>query len=282
MVQQLSLFSSIDDKSYDLFIATLTTLSGNPPILYSKLSTVWIPNPLYQIEGVNSKNQLVEKNRINVSKELPLEMLKEFSNTSDNATKYNHEILKKLQDDTIPIEYTDLQNMINEIKSTRSDDDVMDVDGDDIIKSNKKNKYAWCISISDIPAAGNNRKVSMQTINESILLSHVGVDSSLQKMMNELGYIYQYQYVTIGARFNLKHNLIVELQKIWSIGESSKQQKTKGGLLVKAFINIDKATDIDKMNMTETVLLNLQKELQGYVELAVPDRKSMDSRMDVD
>ncbi|SMN17969.1 similar to Saccharomyces cerevisiae YGR104C SRB5 Subunit of the RNA polymerase II mediator complex [Maudiozyma saulgeensis] len=281
MVQQLSLFSSIDDKSYDLFIATLTTLSGNPPILYSKLSTVWIPNPSYQIEGVNSKNQLVEKNRIKVSKELPLEMLKEFSTASGNAMKYNHEILKKLRDDSLPIEYVELQNMINENKTKRSVD-AMEVDDEETTKPDTKNKYAWNISISDIPAAGNNRKVSMQTINESILLSHVGANSSLQKMLNELGYVFQYQYVTVGARFNLKHNLIVESQKIWNIGSSSKQQITKNGFLIKAFINVDKATDIDRMNLTETVLLNLQKELQGYVELTVPDRKSMDSRMDVD
>lgn len=263
MVQQLSLFSSIDDKSYDLFIATMNTVSGNPPILYANVSTVWIPNPSLQIEGTNSKGQLVEKTRIKVSKDIPLGMLQQNSSSTPDAI--DHTILKTFQDSNMPIDFKMLQDMIH---------------GTDRINDEKQN--AWCLSISDIPAAGNNRKVSMQTINESILLSHVGSNSNLETIMNELGYIFQYHYVTIGTRFNLKHNLILELQKIWNITESSKKQMTNGGFLIKAFINVDKATDIDKMNLTEAVLLNLQKELQGYITLAVPDRKSMDSRLALD
>ncbi|KAG0667738.1 Mediator of RNA polymerase II transcription subunit 18 [Maudiozyma exigua] len=266
MVQQLSLFSSIDDKSYDLFIATMNTVSGNPPILYAKVSTVWIPNPSLQIEGANSKGQLVEKTRIKVSTDIPLSMLQQDSSSEPlNTDAIDHTILKTFQDSNMPINFKTLQDMMH---------------GTDRINDEKQN--AWCLSISDIPAAGNNRKVSMQTINESILLSHVGSNSNIETIMNELGYIFQYQYVTIGTRFNLKHNLILELQKIWNITESSKKQITKGGFLIKAFINVDKATDIDKMNLTESVLLNLQKELQGYITLAVPDRKSMDSRLVID
>lgn len=266
MVQQLSLFSSIDDKSYDLFIATMNTVSGNPPILYAKVSTVWIPNPSLQIDGVNTKGQLVEKTRIKVSKDIPLSMLQENILSPQFDTDFNdHTILKSFLGDTIPIDFNTLHDMIHGTE-----------------RVNNKKQNAWCLSISDIPAAGNNRKVSMQTINESILLSHVGSNSNLETIMNELGYIFHYQYVTIGTRFNLKHNLILELQKIWNITESSKKQITKGGYLIKTFINVDKATDIDRMNLTETILLNLQKELQGYITLSVPDRKSMDSRMSID
>lgn len=282
MVQQLSLFGAIDEGSYDLFVSTMITLSGNPPILYAKLSTVWIPNPSYQIEGVNSKNQLVEQTRIKLSKDLPLDVLKDL--LPDGNDQYNHLLIKKLSDDTIPIDSSELDRLVhgNSKPKDNMNDDTMDIDSEEKTETKINEKSAWCVSISDIPAAGSNRKVSMQTINESILLSSVGPNATVEKVMNELGYIFQYEYITIGVKFNLKHNLVLELQKVWSVKKSLKQQVTKGGYLIKAFINVGKATDIDRMNFTETVLLNLQKELQGYVELVVPDRKSMDSRIGFD
>lgn len=279
MVQQLSLYGSLDDASYDLFVSTMTTVSGNPPIAFVKLSTVWIPNPAFQIEGVNTKNQLVEQTRIKLERKLPLSAL-----TSDDdgksPAKYTHSIVKSLVGDDIPIEYKQLKQHIGELPR-KADPDAMDVDSEESkpVSAAAFDDEPWCVTIADIPAAGNNRKVSMQTINESVLMSHVGPDTSITSIMGGLGYVFQYQYITAGVKFNLKHGLVVELQKIWNVSESSKKQVTKGGFLIKAFINVGKATDIERMNFTESVLLNLQKELQGYVDLAVPDRKSMDSRM---
>lgn len=77
----------------------------------------------------------------------------------------------------------------------------------------------------------------------------------------------------------MKHGLILELQKIWQIEEAGNSQITSGGFLLKAYINVSRGTDIDRINYTETVLMNLKKELQGYIELSVPDRQSMDSRV---
>lgn len=276
MVQQLSLFGTLDDPSYDLFVSTMTTLSGNPPIAFAKLSTAWKPNPEYQIEGVNTKNQLVEQTRIKLERKLPLSALID-GYTAKPEAKYTHNLVKDMLTDDIHIEYKQLHEQINGTQST-SDPDKMDVDSQEPASSTSDNE-AWSVTIADIPAAGNNRKVSMQTINESVLMSHVGPNTTISSIMGELGYVFEYQYITAGVKFNLKHNLIVELQKIWNVTETSKRQVTKGGYIIKAFINVGKATDIERMNFTESVLLNLQKELQGYVELTVPDRKSMDSRM---
>ncbi|CCF60521.1 hypothetical protein KAFR_0K01670 [Kazachstania africana CBS 2517] len=259
MVQQLSLFGAIDDDSYSLFVSTITTLSGNPPILFARLSTIWKPNPEYEINNTNSKNQLVEKARINVSKTLSLNS---FNLPESEIMDYN--LLKTLPND----ENTGIidSSRINEILQS-------------------KDLSAWSFAISDIPASAssNNRKVSVQNISETVLLSSTGSSSNLTHFMNELAYVSEFKYVTIGIKFNLKHNLIIELQKIWNVNdENSNTQITKGGFLIKAFINVAKATDVDKINHNESVLLNLQKELQGYVNLSIPDRSSMDSRMAYD
>ena len=106
-----------------------------------------------------------------------------------------------------------------------------------------------------------------------------GKDSSISSLMSGLGYVFEFQYLTIGVKFFMKHGLILELQKIWQIEEAENSQITSGGFLIKAYINVSRGTDIDRINYTETVLLNLKKELQGYIELSVPDRQSMDPRV---
>ena len=157
MVQQLSLFGSINDDSYDLFVSTITTLSGTPPILFSKLSTNWKPNPQYDIEGTNAKNQLVEPNRINLHRELTLDQLR----LQEEPAQFDYNILKKINQDHAPFDLTLLDKILKECNTN----------GDD-----KKHK-SWVFSMSDIPATGNNRKVSVQTIYESLITSTAGIDS---------------------------------------------------------------------------------------------------------
>ena len=140
------------------------------------------------------------------------------------------------------------------------------------------NSNSWTLNISDIPAAGS-RKVSLQSISESVILSTGGKDCSITTFMNELGYVSEYQYATIGVKFYLRHELIIELQKIWDLTRGANEQMTNGGFLTKAYVNVDKATDIERISQAETALLALQRELQGYVDLTMPDRKAMDSRM---
>lgn len=300
MVQQLSLFGSINDDGYDLLISTLTTISGNPPLLYNSLCTIWKPNPSYDVENVNSRNQLVEPNRIKLSKELPFSYLIDETMA---GKPLNFKILKSFTSDEIPLDYYMTQNILhdevphtsnsnstdgskNDGENVRSDvkegenkNDEVDVDMDATSTVSSKSCSSWSLQISDIPAAGNNRSVSMQTIAETIILSSAGENSSISSLMNELGYVFEFQYLTIGVKFFMKHGLILELQKIWQIEENGNSQITNGGFLIKAYINVSRGTDIDRINYTETVLMSLKKELQGYIDLSVPDRQSMDSRV---
>ena len=349
MVQQLSLFGSIDDDSCDLFVSTMKILSGNPPILFSNLSTMWKPHLVFSDgDQINSRYQLAELARVRVSRVLPLGLYSDLVKRKNNG-KLDYSLLKQLkEDDSLPISNSLLSKMVgvhgengeggvagsgsgkgvqSPVIGTSPAGATKDVDGDIVVldddddeegdvkevvseanrsddvimvddtyekvgnQENQENREKpnlqenmhspWSLSISDIPAAGSNRKVTMQNIMESVLLSTAGKDASLRKFMTELGYIFEYQYVTVGARFQLKHDLVLELQKVWHIQEHSpSRQITKGGFLIKAFVNVDKSTDINRIDFAETALLNLQRALHGYVELSVPDRKAMDSRMD--
>lgn len=234
MVQQLSLFGSIGDDGYDLLISTLTTISGNPPLLYNSLCTVWKPNPSYDVENVNSRNQLVEPNRIKLSKEVP------FSYLIDETMMdkpLNFRILKSFTNDKIPLNYAMTRNILHNtvpqvtnfnstnedqnnskhtedtVNESRNSDDIIDVDMDASPAPSNESCSPWSLQISDIPAAGNNRSVSMQTIAETIILSSAGKNSSVSSLMNGLGYVFEFQYLTIGVKFFMKHGLILELQK---------------------------------------------------------------------
>lgn len=258
MVHQLSLFDSVDDDSYDLLISTLTILSGNSPVLFSNLTQAWKPNEAYDIDRVNSKNQLVQLNRAKLSKEIPLKSFRR----SDGSETFSHTLLKDLANMDLPLEPNILDAFFNDTMSSGSND----------------SNTAWALKMSDIPAAGSSRKVSAQTISESVILSTAGENSSLASFLRELGYIESFQYITVGVKFLMKNDLVITVEKIWDIGR--KRQITNGGFLVKAFVNVTRGTDIDRINQAESTLLAFQKDMQGYIDLTIPDRQAMDPRLD--
>ncbi|SCW01130.1 LAFE_0D05732g1_1 [Lachancea fermentati] len=267
MVQQLSLFSAIDDESYDLCISTLATLSGKPPILFSSFSAMFKPNPSYEIERVNSKNQLVEQNRIKLCKELSI------NDFSQGKYPKDYNLLKQFTtDDLANFDISKLTDLMN----GSSDPDKMDVDEcESSISGN-----SWCLNISDIPSAGGNRSVSMQSITESIILSSGGSSASIISFLSELGYILDFQNITLGVKLNMANDVCLELSKIWHLDGQKTVQKTKGGFLIKAYVNVAKGTDIKSINQGISSLASLQKDLSGYIDLEIPDRKAMDSRLD--
>lgn len=252
MVQQLSLFSTIDDSSYELFISTLSVLSGNPPIISNNFNHVCKPNPSYIIEKINAKNQLVEQTRIRMSKPVMWNKLNLCGNL-------DYKILNNLRNDDLLIDKEYFTNILNSHELDSS----------------------WALSISDIPSAGKDRKVSMQSIMETSVIDIGGSNDSMNSFLHELGYVSDYQFIQISACFFFKSNINLKVYKVWELNsDMSTKIITKGGFLVKAYINITKNTDIDAINQGIASLIRIQKELKGYVNLEVPDRKSMDSRLD--
>lgn len=251
MVQQLALFSSIQDESYALAVETLTILSSNQPLIFSNLSNVYKPNPSLQIEKVNAKNQLVEQTRIKLSTDIPLSQL-------GNGQDLDYHFLERLNEDSI---------------------DSFDLDA--FVKAtNENDKNHWALQISDIPAAGNNRKLSNQAIHESVLQSSRGPVSSF---IDELGYVSDYQFINVGIKFQFLSGIVMEVYKIWQVvkdGERfSSKLITKDGFMMKAMYNVIKSTDIESINHGTRHLLKLKSDLRDYIELDLPDRKSMDSRL---
>ncbi|CDO93943.1 unnamed protein product [Kluyveromyces dobzhanskii CBS 2104] len=251
MVQQLALFSAIEDESYALCVETLTILSSNRPKLFANFSNVYKPNPILQIEKVNAKNQLVEQTRVKLSTAIPL------SNLGDGA-ELNYHFMEKLDKDEI--ETFNVNNFIHETVAN--------------------NRNHWSFQISDIPAAGNNRKLSNQTIHESVLQSSNG---SVSSFIDELGYVNDYQFITVGVKFQFQSGVIMEIYKIWQVVQKddavSMKLLTKDGFMVKAMYNVNKSTDIESLNSGSQLLLKLKVDLRDYIDLDIPDRKCLDTRL---
>lgn len=219
MVLQLSLISSIDDASYDLFVSTLSNLCGNPPVVFGNFTAMLKPNPAFDIEQVNSKNQLVEQSRIKLCRGLPLQEVE-----ADNA-KRDFRLLKKYQNDEV--QGLDLQIIQDMLHGSR-DLDEMEVDSG----SNKGGSGAqdvWSLSISDIPTAGSGRKVSTQAITETTVLASGGSSPSIVSFLSELGYVLDFQLLVLGIKFNMNKGVFLELSKIWRLNDGRTEQITKGG-----------------------------------------------------
>lgn len=261
MIQQLSLHGTIADEEHDLFVSTLTILAGTQPVVFSVLNTIWKPDAALDVQRVNMRNELTEPTRVRLTTGLPLDWFK----TSTSPKNLDHRFMKTLHNAELPLELGRVASLICEPIS------------DDAVGSNTQ---PWVMSIADIPAAGTNRKVSMQTISETNILSIQGQNASITEAMRNLGYLLDFHYITTGVRFHFKNGLIMEFQKVWDISSDLKcNQVTTGGYLIKAYVNVGRSTDLDRLNQMESLLLGLQKDLHGYIDLSVPDRKSMDSRM---
>lgn len=251
MVQQLALYSAIEDESYALCVETLTILSSNKPRLFANLNNVYKPNPSLQIEKVNAKNQMVEQTRVKLSTAIPI-------STLGNGEELSYHFMSNLNTDEISS--FNLQRFMEEVENNNSNH--------------------WAFQISDIPAAGNNRKLSNQTIHESVIQSSSG---SVSSFIDELGYVDDYNYIIVGVKFQFVTGIIVEVYKVWQVVQTDNAPATKliakNGFMIKAMYNVNKSTDIESINKGSRYLLKLKSDLRDYIDLDIPDRKCMDTRL---
>ena len=256
MVQRLSLMATIADDDFPLFKTSINILTGSPAVVDANLMVVWKPNPNYEVDNLNSKNELVEPTRMTTATSIPLELILNDPVSKNNGVD-SDEILNTMKEQEFPIKQEQLFDMIN---------------------NPSNNTINWTLTTADIPAAGSNRKVSMQAIQEATILHQAGNNPTLANVMAELGYSFDYMYVTVGVRFVHKRDVIIHCHKVWDIAEDNIIQVTKGGYVVHTFVTVNRATDIERLNLAEANLLSLQRDLSGYLDFKVPDRKSMDSR----
>lgn len=112
--------------------------------------------------------------------------------------------------------------------------------------------------------------------------------NSFIQFLNDLGYDTINQFWIKGIRF-FHGDIVIEIFKVFIRDDSNKNYASNeipltlldksNSFQVKCFINIPKATDIDLINQGTKELLKLQDFLKNLINLEIPDRIYMDSRV---
>ena len=106
--------------------------------------------------------------------------------------------------------------------------------------------------------------------------------------LSDLGYEVINQYWLKGIRF-FYGDIIIEIYKIFIRDDTDSHVSTNGIKLklldesnqfqIKTYININKSTEIDLINLGVKELIKLQDALKNLFVLEIPDRMYMDSRV---
>mgnify|MGYP004706316583 CR=1 FL=1 len=249
MVQQLSLVSHIDDKQLNKLLLTLQALTGTKPFEIKRHTIILKPrNPF-----------------------LP---------------------------DPIPGKINQIESYKARITRIWNENDGYPLKGDSIINQNNGlNESIWTLQISDIPAGGENN-VLIQNIYETTIYKTDDIIGYLE----ELGYMHEVEFWVKGWRFYY-NNIIFEISKLLLIDNNSnnndddiinidnestnntnnliklKDFDDKGVYSIKAFVNISSFNDLESVAIGKKNLLDLKSQLQDLIDLHIPDRLLMDSRI---
>lgn len=163
------------------------------------------------------------------------------------------------------------------------------------------NDSIWTLQLSDIPAGGKTQ-VSIQNIYETTIYE----TDDIIGYLDELGYMHETEYWVNGVRFYYG-DVIIELSRLYiqddnknannassneaqidlteetSVIDGAKSKlkllNPNGSYFMKAFVNVGEVTDLESVAIATRQLDNLKKELEEVVTLRIPDRTSMDSRV---
>lgn len=166
-----------------------------------------------------------------------------------------------------------------------NDSDIMEIDPpkEDTNKEQQTNEQPVEEEVSNVELT--EEKPKSVTTNSST--SVVRRDSFLV-FLSDLGYEVINQYWLKGIRF-FYGNIIIEIYKIFVRDDNDSNITTDGIKLklldesnqfqIKAYININRSTEIDLINLGVKELIKLQDALKNLFVLEIPDRMYMDSRV---
>lgn len=263
MVQQLSLTAQVASPRIERLLLTLETLTGNICSPMHQHSVILKPRYPFTPEPIPGKFIQIESYRIRMNRIWEKGFPKEFLNKDEKENE-------------------------------------ADVFGESITKPNPNvNSSIWTLQLTDIPAGGKN-SVLIQNIYETTIYQTDDVIGYL----DELGYMHEAEFWTDGVRFYYG-NVIIELSRLYVL--STKQQSTApieikademvidpvedsetsklslldptGTCHVKAYVNVGALNDLESAAIGIKQLESLKKELSEIVELHIPDRTAMDSRI---
>lgn len=162
------------------------------------------------------------------------------------------------------------------------------------------NDSIWTLQLSDIPAGGKTQ-VSIQNIYETTIYE----TDDIIGYLDELGYMHETEFWVKGMRFYFG-DVIIELSRHYVIDDTIADQtgsssdgaieisdtnikpksssnlkllNPNGSYLLKTFVNVGEVTDLESVVIGTRQLDGLKKELEDIVLLRIPDRTSMDSRI---
>lgn len=152
--------------------------------------------------------------------------------------------------------------------------------GESVFDNNAITDSIWTIQLSDIPAGGN-RPVSIQNIHEATIYK----TDDIMGYMDELGYMPETEFWSKGQRFYY-NDAVIELFRLYVKNQTSTDKLVvlklldgSGSWQVRSFVNVSKLNDLDSVTKGVKELEALKKDLTGLIDLQVPDRADMDSRI---
>lgn len=170
------------------------------------------------------------------------------------------------------------------------DDKLLEVTGEGIMKNAEEEKTKHDENDSDImeiDAPNTETQTLVQPLSSRVSQRTARKDSFLM-FLSDLGYEVVNQYWQKGVRF-FYGDIIIEIYKIFIRDESNQADSNEGIKLkllddsnqfqIKAYININKSTEIDSINLGVKELIKLQEFLKNLFVLEIPDRMFMDSRI---
>ncbi|KAH3678366.1 hypothetical protein WICPIJ_008840 [Wickerhamomyces pijperi] len=258
MVQQLSLFSQINPTELSLVKASLSSLTGQShPQKYQHFVLICKPCVILQFEP-NSTKQQFEQYKIQLKTNIPA-----APTGSEPSESIVEKVIKEskewaLQVYDIPTFATQQHNTSNNSGGGGGGGGGTSGNGSGG-SSSKKSKI----------------NINSQTFSESII--NVSKDETIETVLKPLGYEIQTPYKVEGERFHYG-NITIELFQVLVLVDG-KWQKLTTSTAMKCFINVAKLTDLENSSRSIQELNSLKIELQGLVELGVPDKNHMDSRI---
>lgn len=263
MVQQLSLTAQVPSSKIERLLLTLETLTGNISSPMHQHSVILKPRYPFTPELTPGKFLQIESYRIRMN---------------------------RIWEDGFPSTFLDETG------------EGLNVFGESITKPNPNiNSSIWTLQLTDIPAGGKN-PVLIQNIYETTIYQTDDVIGYL----DELGYMHEAEFWTDGVRFyygnviiELSHLYVlhsrqqssapIEVQEDGMVVDPTPQPESKtsrlclldssGACHVKAYVNIGALNDLESAGVGIKQLELLKRELSEIVELRIPDRTAMDSRI---
>ncbi|ODV96853.1 hypothetical protein PACTADRAFT_32353 [Pachysolen tannophilus NRRL Y-2460] len=259
MVHQLSLVAEIPQPQYMLSVSTLAAITGMTPEDLSLHVVLLKPKFPFNPEIQAGKVNQIEQYRIRITS----------SFDSSSGTQQRAQAQAQLESQSI----FEFNKNSNDLTSRK-----------------------WTIQVSEIPSAGR-RTVSSQNIYESTIVN-TGAHNDLIGYLDELGYSLETEFWIKGVRF-YHNDIIIEIYRIYvksdnistvivPIGEKEQDlaklyklellDKT-GKFFVKCFVNVERQTGVESITKANKQLDLLKNELSGLIDLEIPDRIAMDSRV---